>query len=315
MNPHISSSPPQGHDGWLQEVIQACIDVLGEPPESPKIMEPLYRDPDGIPIFSSTQLDLYGLPDWHGYTQFRVVETAEDGSHMQIVNDIDSIQVDGDRSKWYHTITSRPVHVYSRLSRFIATLDQLLGIRGTIPPELALYALYHPPDPDPRKVWNSTRAMLKQIHKVKTTRGVAGMFNPLTNKTIGRTRVPIHIHARNYYNRIPSLLVRIGYPHCIRLPAGRDVHIRMDIIRHFQQLDRLFESESAHRAPQPGRFKRYFPNIRFIALKLLEHHGAVFAADIPFARTKRKLKSLNDTWDAWMLRSAPGESGGGGASV
>jgi len=42
--------------------------------------------------------------------------------------------------------------------------------------------------------------------------------------------------------------------------------------------------------------RRYFPNIRFIVLKLLEEHGVEQNYPIPLARTTRKLKSLNELW-------------------
>lgn len=40
----------------------------------------------------------------------------------------------------------------------------------------------------------------------------------------------------------------------------------------------------------------YFPSLRFIAFKLLEMHGVKFGYKVPFARTPRKLKAMEQTW-------------------
>ena len=43
---------------------------------------------------------------------------------------------------------------------------------------------------------------------------------------------------------------------------------------------------------------KYFPNMRFIALKFLELYGADIQFHIPFIRTKRKLKPLEKIWNS-----------------
>lgn len=40
----------------------------------------------------------------------------------------------------------------------------------------------------------------------------------------------------------------------------------------------------------------YFPNLRYIALRLLEESGIVFNFDIPKIRTKRKLKVMEEIY-------------------
>ena len=41
----------------------------------------------------------------------------------------------------------------------------------------------------------------------------------------------------------------------------------------------------------------YFPSLRFIAFKLLQLHGIEFKYKIPFVRTPRKLKAMEQIWD------------------
>jgi hypothetical protein len=40
----------------------------------------------------------------------------------------------------------------------------------------------------------------------------------------------------------------------------------------------------------------YFPNLRFVALKLLEKKGVTFEYRIPFIRTMSKRKPLEEMW-------------------
>jgi hypothetical protein len=41
-----------------------------------------------------------------------------------------------------------------------------------------------------------------------------------------------------------------------------------------------------------GDERKYFPNLRFVALKLIEKYGGKFNLKIPFIRTRRKFKIL-----------------------
>lgn len=101
------------------------------------------------------------------------------------------------------------------------------------------------------KIWNAVRAVLKK------------------NK------------LRFYYNRIPLIIKKIT-GQCAIVCKGHH-----KVIEDFKNLHYCFES---------GKYRekwkrRYFPNLRFIALNLLQRHGAEFFVKIPFIRTMRK-KSL-----------------------
>ncbi len=82
-------------------------------------MKPIKIDPDGVPIFSSSQIDDYGLPEHWGYDVYRVSESLE----ANMVSDY----------KMEHEMYFRKIHRYSRLARFKVCLFNILGERGNIP--------------------------------------------------------------------------------------------------------------------------------------------------------------------------------------
>lgn len=219
--------------------------------------QPIRIDDDQVPVYTSQQIHLYGLPDhWGrvacrllktvGIVVYRVIELREDASPMVM-----DFTMEQERRL-------RPIHRYCRVERFHSTLAQLVACRGKIPPSIILLIRESGYDPHPDRVWNSIRAVLK------------------ANK------------ARRYYNCIPSILDILGYERKIDL--GDAAELIRTIIRDFQQLSTRFE-----RLKQSlGRI--YFPSLRFVACKLLEAYGVKFGFTIPLVRTPRKLRSMEALW-------------------
>jgi hypothetical protein len=92
-----------------------------------------------------------------------------------------------------------------------------------------------------------------------------------------------HRGLRKYYNRIPSIIKMLGLSYRITIADP------LEVVNDFKAIHYAFE-----RLPQSAR--KYFPNIRFICLKMLERHGATFGFRVPLIRTPRKLKPLQDLW-------------------
>jgi hypothetical protein len=93
---------------------------------------------------------------------------------------------------------------------------------------------------------------------------------------------------QRYYNRIPSIM------NILRLPPPIEIEITnnlfLEIVSDFKKCQQNFKQTNLI-------FERkYFPSLRFIAIKLLQKHGAVFDPDIKFIRTRHKLKSLDILW-------------------
>jgi len=204
-------------------------------------MKPL-RFENEVAVFSSRDIDDYGMPEHYGYEKYIVIESRE----ANMVYDF----------KMEHSYDLVPIHRYSRISRFKSTLLKLIGEKSNIP-EQVIVVCKHYLKPDSKDLWNDTRKILK-CHKWSV-----------------------------YYDFIPSILCKLGYWPILKISASR-----IDaIINDFKLLVEKFEN-SKH------LFKRrYFPNIRFIVLKLLEYHGFLHEHPIPFVRTERKLVSLSLLWE------------------
>jgi len=150
----------------------------------------------------------------------------------------------------------RPIHRYSRIERFESILYQLIGARGKVPKRIINYIKLVGYDKQPELLWESIRAILKE-------KG-----------------------WRLYYNRIPTILQMLGESKTINFQD--QALLISEIVIDFRKLSAAFDR-------RPGG-RKYFPNLRFIALKLLEAHGAVFEYMIPFIRTPRKIASMDRVW-------------------
>lgn len=150
----------------------------------------------------------------------------------------------------------RPIHRYSRVERFTSILAQLICCRGKIPRDMIQKIREEKIPKDPELAWNAVRKILKGMK------------------------------ARKYYNRIPIILQMLGFPHnkmCTN-------ELMRAIINDFKAISSRFDQAKKNF----GRV--YFPSLRFIAFKLLELHGVKFGYKIPFVRTPRKLKAMEQIW-------------------
>jgi len=151
----------------------------------------------------------------------------------------------------------RPVHRYSRVERFVSVVYQLLGERGDVPDSVIDVVRHWGFDSDPLLAWNSVRFVLKQYGWAK------------------------------YYNRIPGILARLGYH-----PARFQFWKIEEVIQKFKKMSSKFD---CIKSQLPSR--TYFPNLRYVALRMLEEDGITFNYMIPKIRTKRKLKVMSDIYD------------------
>jgi hypothetical protein len=163
--------------------------------------------------------------------------------------------------KQEHQYDLRPVHRYSRLARFKQTLYNLLGERGKVPQHVFDMCRIYMNHSNPDK-WNACRTILKCFKQ------------------------------RQYYNCIPLILRKLCGKRCFKSLTGQELE---NIINDFKALSEKFDRL------KPNYQLRYFPNIRFVCLKLLEMHGHQNTYPIPLLRTDRKRKSLNALWEDLLL--------------
>jgi len=159
--------------------------------------------------------------------------------------------------KQEHEYDTRPVHRYSRLARFKSTLYSLLGERTNLPSHIFDMCRIYMNHQNPDK-WNACRKVLKGFKQ------------------------------RQYYNHIPAIVRKLSGERCYKSLTGDEFE---GIISDFKLIAEKFD-----RTKQKFQ-RRYFPNIRFICFKLLELHGLTTKYPIPFIRTSRKLRILEDIWD------------------
>lgn len=201
-----------------------------------------------MPVFTSEQINDYGLPDLYGYHNYEVIE-LEHTAHP-LVTDFKFIC---ERER------PRPIHRYNRIERFEFILAQLLGRRGDVPDVVIRMMGYV--NKDTQCVWNSVRSILK------------------------------HYKQRKYYNRIPTIILKLGLGPVFTWDRSQQTYDQ--IIKDFKILHNVFEYQ-----PKRQQWNRkYFPSLRFVAVKLLERYGATCNFKVDFIRTKRKRKALGDIWN------------------
>jgi hypothetical protein len=211
------------------------------------------RVENGIPFYTSEQINLFGLPHHWGVQQYQIIELYDDGRPP-----VTDYEMEQERRG-----SLRPIHHYYRVERFESILYQLIGCRGIIPPSVIKIIQESQIDRHPDRIWDSVRNILKK-HKLSV-----------------------------YYNRIPIILDQLGFDRKIKW--GDQNALVLELVNEFKKISAKFEEL------KPLLERTYFPNLRYVAFKLLKEYGAEFQYRIPFLRTPRKEKVMDDLWE--MLRN------------
>jgi hypothetical protein len=85
------------------------------------------------------------------------------------------------------------------------------------------------------------------------------------------------------YNQIPLIGRKLGFGNCIEFEDFHKAYI--GILKEFNMIHYKFNL-------MKGDNRKYFPNLRFVALTLIKKWGGKFNLKIPFIRTRRKFKIL-----------------------
>lgn len=218
------------------------------------------RIENGVHVYTSTYIDLYGVPD---VEKFMVIEEPE-YSHPVSLSYFDQLQVEYPKPK--------NVHHYSRFLRFKTVLSQILGLSGfktqksllmleNVHEQMSSIYKYVPPC----LAWDKVHKILRD-HKYQV-----------------------------FYNRVPAIL-EIFEPVSISFKGIITPIIFHKILNKFRKMDTIFNKEKKNLG------RKYFPSLRFIALKLLDEYGIKLPITIPLTRTTARLTSLTNTYNLLMLK-------------
>lgn len=159
----------------------------------------------------------------------------------------------------YHLV-KRVVHVYCRMERFSIILAQLMCMSINVSNKVLMS--------------NAWLDMIDEVAEIEenhwmTTRKILKKYN-----------------FNTYYNRIPGILA------LAKNSSNNNYTSKAysNIIKDFKKMHVNFEEFK-------GIKYSYFPNLRFVALKLMQYHQVYPDYDIPLAITKSKIVSLEKTFD------------------
>lgn len=156
----------------------------------------------------------------------------------------------------YFMLNYKRKHRYSRKLRFKYILYQLMGMSGDVPRSairIVRAELAKQQHVRKHKIWNDIRNILKRHN------------------------------LRKYYNRISTIIKEISG----LKPQGINYQRIQSIQDKFFRFDYLFDSKYRN-----AWSRKYFPNLRFVALKLVNDSGITFPYHVPLMRTARKKKYL-----------------------
>jgi hypothetical protein len=185
-------------------------------------------------------------------------------NNFEVIETNESIEYASDykmESNYY--MVNRSVHVYSRLERFELVLSQLMCMSLNVS----------------NRILKSDRwlDMIDEVAQIEE------------NHWICTRNILKKYKFNTYYNRIPGIIsVAQGWK--ITSFNNSVSVIYSNILKDFTKMDVQFEKFK-------GVVYKYFPNLRYVALKLMQHHQYYPAFDIPFAITKAKIVSLDKTFD------------------
>lgn len=173
-------------------------------------------------------------------------------------------------------------HRYNRSTRFRYCLTQLLTTSGDVPEEVLIRIYDHFGVDYEVEEWVNRRKMCKML---TLTRLSELEYNPDTIWSRVRKWLKTNGYAL-YYNRIPVILSHMGLPQCRSTNSQYE-----QIMNDFEILNCVFDECKLDLEIA------YFPDMRYVALRLMDKHGVFPSYTIPWLNTKRKLKQVGDIVD------------------
>ena len=103
-----------------------------------------------------------------------------------------------------------------------------------------------------------------------------------------------------------GILTTLGYYNRIGQIIWKMVRLKIDFVKKDRVLEMIVDEFRLMQFTHETR--KYFPNLRYVALRLLVDHGAVFEYDVPLLKSlhlhllttlaKRKLKGMDELYQS-----------------
>ena len=168
--------------------------------------------------------------------------------------------------EYYKHSEIKKIHRYDRLARFKKTLHNLLGWTS-LGQTVNLASLTH--ILAPLKTW------------IKD--------DSVTSYTDAKN-ILIHYGEKKLIEFIPAILKLLNKPPALTLDTKHASQIVQDILDDFKLIERKYFIEGLRES------RKYFPNMKYLALKLLVDHGAINVC-IPLLKTRRKLVEIEQVYE------------------
>lgn len=216
--------------------------------------------------YTTQQIDTYGEQEGEYY----VVQSRELMIGTEHKNEI----VPGQQA--------RKVHRYNRTTRFRYCVTQLLTQSGEVPVDVLVQVCNEFGVDYELTQWVSKYHLCLKS-KIKITSRL--VYDPTTIWGLMRKFLK-GLKLGLYYNRIPIILCTLGVPGTTCSTEQYD-----GIMADFKCLNEGFDKAKDHLQI------KYFPDLRYVALRLMDKHGVIPKYDIPWLNTKRKIKSVGGNVD------------------
>jgi hypothetical protein len=221
--------------------------------------EPRSYTESGKAVFTSSQLE-WGFPEDFGWDKEYEVIEEEHSAHPLGLDYNDEVQLQ----------RRRPVHRYCRRERFKTVLAQLMGYTGfNISKKESRY---------------SDTKLPKKIKEI-LPRNIKYTPKSQMWETVRDALKENNYHI--YYNRIPAILAGLSM---LDYRQGRNTGKFAMIMKDFERMHEVFYEIRL------GLKRKYFPSLRYVALRLMEKHGVEMPIKIPLTRTVQKRVELGSVY-------------------
>lgn len=171
-----------------------------------------------------------------------------------------------EENRGYDLPTLRQPHLYDRLLRFRIIVQQLLGYSLSV-----------------AKKVRQSEAWISTMNKVSEVR---------ENHWIECRQILKVSNFSKYYNSIPAIVRQHCYFKEMHCYTEKDFN---DIMNMFVKLERTFNMNKQGRC--------YFPNLRFMALRIMKQLKIPLLFPIPLLINKKRLKQLEDIFISLLFLS------------